>query len=137
LVQNISYYSSLSEITDINTYRTIILCVGLHYGCETWVLTLREKQMLQVNIIMNRMLRIFGPKRDEVTKCWRRMHENLCWALLTKYYSSSSSVWPQELSPGFPHNRCLFCPQLLYPSKYYYNNQIKADDIDRAYDMYG
>jgi hypothetical protein len=53
---------------------------------------------------MNRML------RDEVTTCWRRMHENLCWALLTKhYFSSSSSLRPLELSLDFPHNRCLFC----------------------------
>jgi len=37
------------------------------YGCETWSLTLREKRRLTV--FENRVLRrIFGPKRDEVTR---------------------------------------------------------------------
>jgi hypothetical protein len=37
------------------------------YGCETWFLTLNEERRLRV--FENRMLRkIFGPKRDEVTK---------------------------------------------------------------------
>jgi hypothetical protein len=76
LVQIISYYRSLSEITDIDTQRAIILPVGLYYGCETWSLTLMEKQKLRM--FENRLLRrIFGPKRDKVTKCWRRMHEEL------------------------------------------------------------
>jgi hypothetical protein len=48
------------------------------YGCETWSLTLREKCRLRV--FENRVLRrIFGPKRDEVTGEWRRLHnEELC-----------------------------------------------------------
>jgi len=37
------------------------------YGCKTWSLTLREEGRLRV--IENRILRrIFGPKRDEVTR---------------------------------------------------------------------
>jgi hypothetical protein len=40
-------------------------------GCETWSLTLREKYKLKV--VENRVLRrIFGPKRDEVTKEWKK-----------------------------------------------------------------
>ena len=35
------------------------------YGCETWSLTLREEHRLRV--FENRVLRIFGPKRDEIT----------------------------------------------------------------------
>jgi hypothetical protein len=43
------------------------------YGCETWSLTLREKHRLRV--FENRVLRrIFGPKRDEVTGEWRKLH---------------------------------------------------------------
>jgi hypothetical protein len=43
------------------------------YGCETWSLTLREEHRLRV--FENRVLRrIFGPKRDEVTGDWRRLH---------------------------------------------------------------
>ena len=34
------------------------------YGCETWLLTLREECRLRV--FENRVWRIFGPKRDEV-----------------------------------------------------------------------
>ena len=53
-------------------YRTIILPVVL-YGCETWSLTLREERRLRV--FENRVLRrIFGPKRDEVTGVWRKLH---------------------------------------------------------------
>ena len=43
------------------------------YGCETWLLTLREERRLTV--FENRVLRrIFGPKRDEVTGEWRKLH---------------------------------------------------------------
>jgi hypothetical protein len=43
------------------------------YGCETWSLTLREEHRLRV--FENRVQRrIFGPKRDEVTGEWRKLH---------------------------------------------------------------
>ena len=43
------------------------------YGCETWSLTLREECRLRV--FENRVLRrVFGPKRDEVTGQWRKLH---------------------------------------------------------------
>jgi len=52
--------------------RTIILPV-VFYGCETWSLTLREGRRLRV--FENRMLRrIFGPKGDEGTGEWRKLH---------------------------------------------------------------
>jgi hypothetical protein len=50
------------------------------YGCETWSLTLREQCRLRV--FENRVLRrIFGPKRDEVTREWRRLHNEELYAL--------------------------------------------------------
>jgi hypothetical protein len=53
-------------------YKTVVLPVVL-YGYETWFLTLREDHRLRV--FQNRVLRrIFGPKRDEVTGGWRRLH---------------------------------------------------------------
>ena len=52
-------------------YRTIILPVVL-YGCETWSMTLREERKLRV--FENMVLRIFGPRREEVTGEWRRLH---------------------------------------------------------------
>jgi hypothetical protein len=43
------------------------------YGRETWPLTLRDEQRLQV--FENRVLRrICGPNRDEVTGDWRKLH---------------------------------------------------------------
>jgi hypothetical protein len=53
-------------------YITLILPVVL-YGCETWSPTLREE--LRLRVFENRVLRrIFGPKRDEVTGEWRKLH---------------------------------------------------------------
>ena len=43
------------------------------YGCVTWSLTLREECRLR--LYENRVLRkTFGPKRDEVTREWRKLH---------------------------------------------------------------
>jgi hypothetical protein len=43
------------------------------FGCETWSLTLREESRLKM--YENRVLRrIFGPKGDEVTGGWRKLH---------------------------------------------------------------
>jgi len=43
------------------------------YGCETWSLTLREERRLRV--FENWLLKIiFGPRRDEVTGEWRKLH---------------------------------------------------------------
>jgi hypothetical protein len=43
------------------------------YGSETWSLSLREKHRL--GVFGNRVLRrIFGPKRDELTGEWRKLH---------------------------------------------------------------
>jgi hypothetical protein len=52
--------------------RTVILPVVL-YGCETWSLTLREEHRLRV--FENRVLRIFGPKR-EGDGLWRKLHND-------------------------------------------------------------
>jgi hypothetical protein len=62
----------LSKNVQITIYKTIILPVVL-YGCEVWSLTLREEHRL--GVFENRVLRkIFGPKRDEVTGGWRKLH---------------------------------------------------------------
>jgi hypothetical protein len=51
---------------------TIVLPVVL-YGCETWSLTLRKEHRLRM--FENRVLRrIFGPKRNEITGVWRKLH---------------------------------------------------------------
>jgi hypothetical protein len=62
----------LSKSIKIRKYRTIILPAVL-YGCDTWSLTLSEEHRLRVS--QNTVLRrIFGPKRDEVTGGWRKLH---------------------------------------------------------------
>jgi hypothetical protein len=52
------------------------------YGCETWSLTLWDERKLRVfeNMVLRR---IFGPRRDEVTGEWMRLHNeelNVCTA---------------------------------------------------------
>jgi hypothetical protein len=62
----------LSKKLKITIHRIIILPVVL-YGCETWSLTLRKESKLRV--FEKRVLkRIFGPKMDEVTGKWRKLH---------------------------------------------------------------
>jgi hypothetical protein len=57
------------------------------YGCETLALTLREEHRLRV--FENRVLRrLFGPKRDEVTGGWRKLHNEE----LHGFYCSPSIV---------------------------------------------
>jgi hypothetical protein len=71
----------------IRIYKTIILPV-VQYGCEAWSLTLREEHRLRV--LENRLLRrIFGPKRDEVTGQWRKLHNE---ELRDLYSSPSISI---------------------------------------------
>ena len=60
-VQHLLSSSLLSKKLKIKIYRTIILSTVL-YGCETWLLTLREERRLRV--FENRVLRrVFRPKR--------------------------------------------------------------------------
>ena len=57
------------------------------YGSKTWSLTLRDDRTLKVS--ENRVLRgIFGPKRDEVTREWRKLYNEE----LSGLYSSPSVV---------------------------------------------
>ena len=71
-MQYLLSYILFSKNTKIMICITISLPVVL-YWCETWSLTLREERRLRV--FQNRELRrIFGPKRDEVTREWRKLH---------------------------------------------------------------
>jgi len=71
-VQNLLSSSLQSKNLKIKIYRNKILPLVL-YGRETWSLKLREKRRLKVfeNMVLRR---IFGPKRDEVTGEWRKLH---------------------------------------------------------------
>jgi hypothetical protein len=71
-VQNLLSSHLASKNIKIRKYKTIILPLVL-YGCGTWSLTLREEHRLRV--FENRVMsRIFGPKRDDVTGDWRKLH---------------------------------------------------------------
>jgi len=85
-VQNLLSSRLLSKNLKIMIYRTIILPVVL-YGCGTWSLTLREEGKLRVfeNMVLRR---IFGPRRDEVTGKWRRLHNEE----LNDLYSSPNTL---------------------------------------------
>ena len=65
--------------------RVVFISVVL-YGCETWSLTLREERKLRV--FEHMVLRISGPRRDEVTREWRRLHNKE----LNDLYSSPNIV---------------------------------------------
>jgi hypothetical protein len=83
-VQNLLSSRLLSRNVKVKIYKTIILPVVL-YGRETWSLTLREEHRLRV--FENRVLkRIFGPKMDEVTGEWRKLHSEKLHILYSSPY---------------------------------------------------
>jgi hypothetical protein len=85
-VQSLLSSRLLSRNVKIKIYKTIILPVVL-CEYETWYLTLREEHRLRV--FENRILRrIFGPKRDEVTGEWRKLHNEE----LHNLYSSPDTI---------------------------------------------
>jgi hypothetical protein len=83
-VQNILSPRPITKNLKIKIYRTVILPVVL-YGCETWSLTFGEEHRLRFS--ENRVLRIFGPKREEDVS-WRKLHNDELQSL----YSSPNIV---------------------------------------------
>jgi hypothetical protein len=81
-------------------YRTIILPIVL-YGCKAWSLTLREERRLKM--FENRVLRrLFGPKRDEVTWKWRKLHNeelNDAYSLpnIVRVVKSRRILWAKQI----------------------------------------
>jgi hypothetical protein len=81
----------LSQNIKIKIYRTITLPVVL-YGFETWSLMLREECSLRM--FENRVLRrMYGPKKDEVTRECRQLHNEE----LNDLYSLPNIVWVMKL----------------------------------------
>ena len=85
-MQNLLSSCLLSKNLKIKIYRTIILPVVL-YGCETWLLTLREERRLRV-FECRVLWKMFGHKRDSVTEEWRKLYNKE----LNDLYSSPSIV---------------------------------------------
>jgi hypothetical protein len=84
-VQNLLSSHLLSKNVHIRIYQTVILFVVL-YGCETLSPTLREEYGLRV--LENRVMRVIGPIRDEVTGGWRNSHNEE----LGNFYSSPNVI---------------------------------------------
>ena len=86
----------LSKDRKFKMGRTVILPVVL-YGCETWSLAVREDHRLRV--FENRELRrILGPKREEVTGEWRKLHNEepndlYCLPNITRVMNSRRKSW--------------------------------------------
>jgi hypothetical protein len=75
----------------IRIYKTIIFPVVLH-GHETLSLTLREEHRLRV--FENRVLqKIFGPRRDEVTGNWRKLHNLYSSPNIIRMITSRKMRW--------------------------------------------
>ena len=75
-VQNLLSSRLLSKNLKFKIHRTIILPLLL-YVCETCSLKMRKEYRLRLfeNRVLRRILRIFGPKRDEITGEWRKLYE--------------------------------------------------------------
>jgi hypothetical protein len=54
-------------------YKKIIILPVVLYGCETWSVTLKQEDRFRMfeNSVQRR---IFRPKGDAVTGCWRKLH---------------------------------------------------------------
>jgi len=85
--------------------------------CETWSLTLREESRL--NVFDNGVLRrIFGPKRDEVTREWRKLHNeelydlycspNIVRMMKSRRMRWAGHVWGKRLGWGNLRKRYYF-----------------------------
>jgi hypothetical protein len=73
------------------------------YVCESWLLTITEKHWLRV--FENRALRkIFGPKWDDVTGEWRRLHNEELYDL---YFSPNIGVIKSRTGTWGEHVACM------------------------------
>ena len=102
-MQNLLSSRLLSKNLKIKIYGIIILPV-VSYGCETWSLTLQEEMKLRVfeNMVLRR---IFGPKRDEVTEEWRRLHNEE----LNDLYSSPNVFSADQIEKNEVGGTCSTC----------------------------
>jgi len=65
------------------------------YGCETWSFILREEHRLRV------LRKIFGPKRDEVTREWTQLHNKELYSSpnIVGVIKSRRMSWAEHVAP--------------------------------------
>jgi hypothetical protein len=86
--------------------------VHLH-GCETWSLTLREERGLRM--FDNRVLRrIFGPRMDEVTWQWSKLHNGklndlYCSPNIVRVIKSRRMSWAGHVAHIGGEEGCVQC----------------------------
>ena len=69
-MQNVLFSRLLTRKHKVKTYMTMIV-PDFWYGCDTWSVTLREEGKLRV-VEQGMLRRLFGPKREEIRRDWRR-----------------------------------------------------------------
>ena len=95
-MQNLLSSSVLSKNIRIQIHSTIILPV-VFYGCATCSFTLMEERRL--GLFENRVLRrIFGPKRHEVTREWRKLHNEGLMICIAHPNFSGDQIEKNEIS---------------------------------------
>jgi hypothetical protein len=105
---------------ETETYKAMILLVVL-CGCETWSLALRKEHRLRV-FESRVLMRIFGPKRDEIIGGWGKLHN----VVLHNLYSLPNFFWSRDSSvsialgyeldgPGLIHCSAGFFSSLKHP----------------------
>jgi hypothetical protein len=80
------------------------------YRYETWSLTVREEHKL--GVFENRVLRMFGPKRDGVTGGWRKLHNeelhNLySWPSIIRIIKSRRMRWAGHVHEWERRGTCI------------------------------
>ena len=100
-MQKLLSFSLLSKNLKTKIYHIIIFPLVL-YGCETWSLTWREERRLRM--FENRAVRrICGPRKDEVTGDWRKVHneelnDTNCLSYIIRLKKSRRMRWAEHVA---------------------------------------
>jgi hypothetical protein len=89
-VQNVLSSRLLSINLKIKIYKIMILPVVL-CGCEIWSRIWREEHRLKDMVLR----RIFGPKRDEIKRGWRKLPNEKLHYLYSRQIQIESEWWYQ------------------------------------------
>jgi len=91
------FHVAIQKFKDQNILNYNVTLPVVLYGCETWSLTLREERKLRVfeNMVLRR---ISEPRRNEVRREWRRLHnEELNVLVPLTRYSAGDKIGKNEM----------------------------------------